>query len=81
MECLTKLYLLLRCPVDAVCQAPPPLQLVPLTAGSIGTPVLAHGEPLMLCQQILGFLTVCMEANLGELEGNQLAATSLLLRL
>lgn len=60
------------CPVYAVYQAPPPLQPVPPTAGSIGTPALAHGEPSALCQQILEFWTVCMDANLRK-PGKQLA--------
>ena len=70
--------LLLMCPGASVCQAPPPLRPVPLTADSIGTPTLAHGEPSMLCQQILGSLTVCTVVDLCVLEGIQLAATSLL---
>lgn len=63
------------CPVPSVCQTLPPLQPVPRTAGSIGTPTLAHAEPSVLCQVILESLTVCMNVNLDKLEGNRLAAS------
>ena len=69
------------CPLPSIFQALPPLQIVPLTAGSIGTPTLAHDEPSMLCQQTLESLTVCVDVDYQVLEGNQIAATSLLVSL